>query len=139
MKVDRIVGVAIVRREIHATAEPPHRRRGARCTRDEKPHVHVHGRRVRVARMQNERHAECVPGATGELGARCRRRRRQSLARDVREIDAAALEYAALLDYAADTATTFGSLPGIGAKWLAVDRRERIGDALLQASQILPD
>jgi hypothetical protein len=57
----------------------------------------------------------------------------------VREIDATALEYAALLDYAADTAPTFGSLPGIGAKWLAVDRRERGGDALLQASQILPD
>jgi MOSC domain-containing protein YiiM len=57
----------------------------------------------------------------------------------VREIDAAALEYAALLDYAADTTTAFGTLPGIGAKWLAVDRRERIGDALLQASQILPD
>ena len=66
-------------------------------------------------------------------GPRRGRRRRQPLAGDVREIDAAALEHVAVLDHARDAAAALGPRPLVAAERLPVDRLERGDDARLQA------
>ena len=54
VKMDRVFGEAVIGRQVHAAAEPPDCRT-ALFTRDKKAQVHVHGRRVGIARMQHQR------------------------------------------------------------------------------------
>ena len=80
---------------VRSMPPPNHHDVGAgarRGVRDEHAHVHVHGRRVRIARMQHQRHAHRLPRAPGELRPLRGRRRRQAVAADVRKLHAAALE-----------------------------------------------
>ena len=97
MKMLRVFGVTVIRREIHAAAEPPDRILGRRM-RDEEAHVHVHGRGVGIARVQNERYPGRIPRTACEFRTRRGCRGRQRFPGDVREIDAAALEDLALLE-----------------------------------------
>jgi hypothetical protein len=100
VEVARVLLEAVVRRQVHAAAEPDDRR-GVLRHRREHAHVHVHGRDVRVARMEDERDAHRLERRAGELGgAVLRRRDRQRRALDVREAAAAALEQRAAFDQA---------------------------------------
>jgi hypothetical protein len=83
--------------------------------------VHVHGRAVRIARMQHQRHAHRFERAPGELRARGARRRRQVAALNAREIHATALEQLSVLDDAAGAAAAFRALPRIAGEALAID------------------
>ena len=138
VEVDRVLVVAVVRRQVHASAEPPHRI-GVGARRDEHAHVHVHGRRVRIAGMQDERHARRLPCAPREIGTVRRRGRRQRRAADVGEIHAPALEHGAVLDQARDAAAAFRTIPRVAQERPAVDRLEPRDDALLQAGEIGAD
>ena len=69
VEVARVFFETVVRREVHAAAEPEHRRL-AGFRRDEQAHVHVHGRAVGVARVQHERHARRLEPASCQLRAR---------------------------------------------------------------------
>ncbi len=102
----------IVRREVHAAAEPPYR---ILSSRREEPHVHVHRRHVRIARMQHERDAHRLPRAPGELRPRRRGRGRQLRPGDVREAHAGALEKRAILDDPRDAPAALGALPFVRA------------------------
>src|SRR5207302_2671208 len=133
MEMAGVVFEAIVGREVHAAAEPPGRRRA------EEAHVHVHRRAVRIARVQNKRHAHRVVLLAGELRPRRRRRRRQAAALYAREVDAAALEDAAFLDDARHAAAPFGALPAIGTEGRAFERFQRGDDSRLQLREVIVD
>jgi hypothetical protein len=53
------------------------------------------------------------------------------------EVDAAALEEAALLDQAGEAAAALGAVPAVGEKGLAA--LEFTDDAILQSGEIVPD
>src|SRR6266567_3050827 len=137
---------AVIRRQIHAAAEPPRRLRirsgrvaavpGARLRRHEHPHVHVHRRRVGIERMQHERDAHDFEAEPRQMRPRRGRRRRQPLSLDVRKIHAPALEHLARLDDPAETASAFGSRPGIAREAAAVDRLKSQHDAILQPDEV---
>jgi len=76
VEMPRVVLVAVIRREVHAAAEPEERRL-AFLRGDQQAHVHVHGRAVRIARMHDERHAHRLEAAPGKLRPRRARRWRQ--------------------------------------------------------------
>ena len=101
------------------------------------PHVHVHRRHVRIARMEHERHAHRLPRAIGELRARGRCGRRQPFAGDVRVVDAAALEDVAFLDHSRDAAAAFRPRPFVAAERSPVDRLEPGDDARLQSPEVV--
>jgi len=65
----------VIRREIEATAEPPDGFALGR-RRDQKAHVRVCGRRVRVSRVEHEGQAHGLERRSGDLGPllACRRR-----------------------------------------------------------------
>jgi hypothetical protein len=69
MEVNRILGVAVVRREVHAPAEPPDVTFALARVRDEHPDVQVHGGRVGIARVQHQRYAHRLPRAPGDFRA----------------------------------------------------------------------
>src|SRR3989454_5850000 len=133
MEVARVVLEAIAGREVHAAAEPPGRRRG------EEAYVEVNRGAERVARVQYERHAHRVVRLAGELRPRRSRRRRQAAALHAREVDAAALEDAAILDDARDAAASFGTLPAIGAEARALERLQRGDNPRLQLREVIVD
>ena len=137
-KWTRVLLEPVVRREIHSAAEPPDG--GLVLLRgDEAADIHVHRRHVRVTRVEHERHAHRLEPAAGELGARHGRRRREPVARHVREVDAAALEERTLLDDARIAAAAFRTCPRITAEPAAVGRLERRDDSVLQAGEIVLD
>lgn len=140
MEMARVVLVAVNRRQIHAAAEPEDRR-FAFLERGEHAHVGVHGRAVRIARMHDERDAERLEAASGELRARRARGGRKGVALHVGKADAAALEKAAAFQNArhAAAAQMRAGLagPGVGGESGAVEVAERIGDTRLQARQIV--
>ena len=107
-----------------------------RCVRDEHAHVQVHGRRVRIARMQHQRHAHRLPRAAGEF--RAARAVADGGSRSpvtCEKVDAAALEHVALLDQPRDAAAAFGPRPFVAAERPPVDRLEPRDDARLQAGK----
>lgn len=134
VEVTGIGFIAVVGRQVHAAAEPPDRilafGRGF-----EEAHVHVHGGRIRITRMQHQRHAHRFPGASRQFRPRSHRRRWQAFALHVREIAAAALEHIAFLDQARDAAATFGAFPGVDQEGLAIHVLQRLHDARLQVEQ----
>ena len=69
---------AVVGREVHATAKPEHRRGIVGCgMRDKAAHIHMHRRRIGIARMQHQRYAHGLERAPGQLRALRAGRRRQ--------------------------------------------------------------
>ncbi len=74
--------------------------------------------------MHDDRYAHRLPRAAGQRGANGAGRRRQRIAENVRETDAAALEYRAVFQYATDAAAPFAALPFVAAKTTAVDLLE---------------
>ncbi len=77
VKMDGVLGESVIRRQVHPAAEPPGIppiptpvARPRPGVRDEHPHVEVHGRRVRIARMQHERDAHRLPRASRDSRAR---------------------------------------------------------------------
>ena len=145
MEMHAVFVEAVVRRQVHAAAEPEHGR-FALSGGHEAAHVHVHGGHVGIARMQHERNAHGLESATGEFGAHRARRGREPGAADMRERDAAALEQAAVLDDARVAAATaerrgsaFGALPPVAAERPAVEPFQLGDDPVLQRGQIGAD
>ena len=87
--------------------------------------------------MEHQRYTERFEASSGHFGPLRGGRRRQRLADDVREADAAALEQSAVLDDARQPAAAElrvgGLFPHIVPERLAVQPFERVDDALLQA------
>src|SRR5438067_85536 len=110
MEMHAIVGVSVIRRQIHATAEPPRMVavgfRGCKTSK-----VQMDGGRMRVSRVKHERNAHRLPCAAGEVGPLRSRRRRQPAADYVRKQYAAALQHGAVFDRACDAAAAFGTRP----------------------------
>src|SRR3954468_19830808 len=129
----RVFFEPVVRREIHAAAEPPHVASG------EIAHVQVNRRAIRIARMQDERHAHRFPGPAGEMRARSRGGGRQLLALHMRQVDAAALEEIALFDDSRYSSAALRTLPCVRLERTAVERFECRHDPVLQVSQIFED
>ena len=64
----RRVGLdAVVRRQVHAATEPGHDL-AVLARRGEHPHVHVHRRHMRVARVHDQRHAHRLERRAGQFG-----------------------------------------------------------------------
>ena len=135
VKVHRVLLEAVVRRQVHAAAEPPDGR-DAFAGRGEQAHVHVHRRHIRIARMQHQRHAHHFEAAASQLRPSGARRRRKAIAADVREIDAGAFEHVAILEYAAFAAAAFWARPRVAPKSGAVDRLQSRDDARLQLGEV---
>ena len=74
-----------------------------------------------------------------EFGSAGGRRWRQVAARHVREIHAAALEYAAFLKQLRDASAAFGAHPFVAPKRLSVNLHKARDDRLLQPAQVLFD
>ena len=87
--------------------------------------------------MEDERHADRLPRAVGDLRTRRRRGRRQPFAGDVRVVDAAALEDVAFLDHARDAAAALRPRPLVAAERLPVHRLEPGDDARLQSPEVV--
>src|SRR5581483_9436678 len=138
MKVPHVLEIGIVRRQVHAAAEPPHRRLTGLLRREEAD-VHVHRRDVRIARMQDERDAERLVCAAGEARARRRGRSGQGVAANLREADARALEQRAVLEYARHPAAALRTIPPVPPERRAVEGFEAPDDRLLKAGQELRD
>src|SRR5881628_3606680 len=101
----RVFLETVVRREIHAAAEPPHVASG------DIARVQVNGRAVGIARMQDERHTHRFPRPASEVGARGGGGGRELLALHMREVDAAALEEIALFDDSRYSSAALRALP----------------------------
>ena len=99
----------------------------------------MNGRAVGVARMQHQRHAQCLPGLARELRAARRGRGRELAALDVREVDAAALEETSVLDHAREPAAAFGALPFVGLERVSVRRFKARDDLFLQGEEVVAD
>src|SRR5882672_163938 len=136
VEVARVLLEAVVGGEVHAAAEPPHRI-ASRLGRDEKAHVHVHGRHEGVARVQHQRHAHCLEAAAREVRARRARGRGQLPAFHAREIHPAALEYASLLDDPAFAPSAFATLPAIQTERPTVDAFKLRNDAVLESDEVV--
>ena len=137
VKVSRVLLEAVIRREIHAAAEPPDRLRfGLARKRGEESQVHVDRWHMRIARMQHRRHSHDLERPPGKLRPRHARRRGQPLTLDVRKVDAATLEHPALFQDAAGAAATFDSLPFVATKSHSVQGLEPADDARLQAGEV---
>ena len=134
VKMPGVILETVIRRQIHAAAEPPHRRLAV-FHRDKAAHVHVHGGCVGIARMQHQRHPHGFPAPPGQFRPVCAGRRRQLAAQHVREIHPAAFQHLAFFDQPRDAAAAFGALPGIGAERQAVGGFECGDDARLQVEQ----
>ena len=131
VKMNRIFDESVARSKVHASAKPPH----GWCVgflRNEKADVQVHDRRVRVARMQDERYAQRFPRAAGKLGAVRRRGCGHLLASNVRKQNAAALQYSAVFDETRDAATSFVARPRVTSERFAGNLLEAGNDTLLQ-------
>ncbi len=104
--------------------------------RSEAANVEMNSGRMRITRMKHERHAHCLPGPAGELGALRSRRRRQGIPDHVREEHTAAFEYGAVFDRARDAAAALRACPLIAAECTSINRLETRDDALVQAKKI---
>ena len=86
VKVNGVAFKPIVGCQIHAAAEPPYGLGiGAlRITRlgDEKTHIHMRGRHIRIARMHDQGNAHRLPGPAGEMRPRRGGRWRQLISGD---------------------------------------------------------
>src|SRR5688572_27685206 len=134
VEVARVVLEAVVRREVHAAAEPPDR---VFPLSGKKPDVEMDRGAIRIARMQDQRDAHGFEGAAGELRACGTGRWRQVAALHAREVHAAALEDLSVLDDAGGPAAALGALPRIAGEALAVDDFQRGDDPLLQRREIV--
>src|SRR5688572_16553407 len=117
MEVPRVFLEAVVGREVHAAAEPPH---WIFPSRGKKPDIEMDRRAVRITWVQDQRDAHRLEGAAGELRARGAGRGRQVAALYAREVHPAALEDLSVLDDAGGAAAALGALPGIAGEALAV-------------------
>ena len=139
VEVAGVVFDAVVGRQVHAAAEPHHRRL-AFGQRREHAHVHVHRGHVRVARVHHQRHAHRLERRAGQLGPVLRGRGRQRLALHVAEVAAAALEHVAFFDQlrqpvAFEPAAGLAR-PAVACEGLAVLGLEGADDVALQAEQV---
>ncbi len=143
VEVARVLLEAVVRRQVHAAAEPDHRLGIARRRDRDHAHVHVHGRHVRVARMEDQRDAHRLERRLRQVGAVLRGRRRQRATAHVRERAAAALEQRAVLDQPGDAVALERAAgrtrPAIDDERVAALGLERGDDARLQAEQVVAD
>ena len=128
----------VIRGEVDAATEPP----GADALAvvcGEKADVGMAGRDVGVARVDDQRQAVRGVGAICEFGAFFRRRRRQLVASDVRDVDAPLLEDGAILQHHRQPVPAQAglvTLPGVAAEGAAVCRGQGGGDALLQVVKV---
>src|SRR5688572_21203449 len=97
VEVLRVLFIPVVRRQIHSAAEPENVAL-IFSFRDEEADVHVYRGHVRVARMKYERYTERFEAPSCQFRPLGGGRRRQRLADDVREADAAAFEQIAVFD-----------------------------------------
>ena len=136
MPVTYVVLEAVVRRQIEAAAEPPHRVL-ARLFGNEESHIGMGCGHIGVARMNHQRNAHRTKSATGQLGARRTGRWRQVRAVYIRKADTGALEHGAVREDAAYAAAAFLAVPGVRDEArLAVESLQFAADPVLQSAQI---
>ena len=139
MPVPRVLVVAVVRRQVEAAAEPPHRLVPL-ARREEHAHVHVARGGARVARMRDERDGDGFEAAPRELGPPRRRGRGQRLAHRVREVHGRPLEHLSPFQHARPRqATALALEPPLDEPRRPVLGLEPGGEPVLQPEQPLPD
>ena len=90
--------------------------------------------------MNDERYADGLETATGEIGPALGRRGRQLVAEDMRETDAGFLENGAVTHYTTQPAATTGTLPRVATKLRpAVQVFDFADDPALQGLQVAFD
>ena len=139
VKMARVLLEAVIGREVHAAAKPPHVD-GVGGPRHEKTHVHVHGRHIGIARMQHQGHAHRLEAATGQLRAVGAGRGGQLAARDLRKADPGPFEQVPIFQNAGDAAALQGRIggfvPAVFGEAGAVQAFQFGHDALLQFEQV---
>ena len=130
--VDGVFAVAVVGREVEATAEPPDWLAVGRfCIKE--AHIHMRGGHMWVEWVAHKRDAHRAKGGAGELWARGRGGGRQAGALHVGKINAGFFEDLAAFEHAGTSATAFGAVPVVFAKGAAaVLLFEGVADAVLQ-------
>ena len=93
VKAGAIFIKAVMRRQIHAAAKPAGFCIALACRNH--AHIHVHRGRVRVERVEHQRHAHRLERRARQLRPALRGRRRQAGAAHVRKANARALEHRA--------------------------------------------
>ena len=149
VKVRRVLFEAVVGRQVHPATEPPYRPeiRGLRISGrdanarhpgqcDKQADVHVHRRRVGIARMQHQRDAHHFECPSGKLRPRGGRGSWELPASYVREIDSATLKHLPLFDDAGDSAAAL-PLPHVTAETGTVDSFEAGYDSRLKIDEII--
>ena len=139
VKVRAVFVKAVVRRQIHAAAKPAGFCIALACRNH--AHIHVHRGRVRVERVEHQRHAHRLERRARQLRPALRGRRRQAAAAHVRKANARALEHRAAFHDLRDAIALQGIarrfLPRLARKAPApVGLFNGSGDARLQIQKI---
>src|SRR5690606_34016575 len=131
-----IVFIAVIRRQVIAPAEPPHRGCGL-FLRDKKTYVGVAGRDIRITRVDHQRHPHGFERPSGQLRPMGCGGSRHLLTVDVGEITTALFNHCPCSQYAGPYAGALRSDPGILNKFPAtVLLLEGCTDAILQIQQV---
>ena len=123
VEVDRIRVEPVVGRQVHTAAKPGDQRALRRLGGDH-AHIHVHRRRIGVARVEHQGHTQCLKRRANQLRAVLRGRWRQLRAAHMRKTATRTLEYRAAFQNLGDAvalqffALAFG--PGVHHKGAAV-------------------
>ncbi len=122
---------AVIRGEIIAAAEPPHRIL-AGFFRDEEAHVGMGGGHVGIAGMDDEGDAQGLEAAAGQFRTGGRGRAGQPAAMDMGEVHARLLENPAFLQYTGTPATAAIPFPAVlDEAFATISRAQLITDVFL--------
>ncbi|CAI8955746.1 hypothetical protein EMIT0P100_70093 [Pseudomonas sp. IT-P100] len=136
MPVHAVFFVAVIRGQVEAATEPPDRLFTFFFS-DEKAHVGVGSRHMRVVRVNHQRHAqglEATPGQFRPMGAGGRW---ETAAEDVGKVDAALFDDSTVLDHSRATATAGRAGPGVFDELrAAVFGFQGSANAVLQVEQV---
>ena len=92
VEVDCVRIEAVVRRQVHTAAKPGDQR-ALRRLRGDHAHIHVHRRRIGVARVEHQGDAQCLKRRANQFRAVLRGRWRQLRAAHMRKTATSTLEY----------------------------------------------
>ena len=136
----RIFFKAINGRQIHAAAKPAHGL-ALGVFGGQHAHIHVHRGRIRVARMEHQRHAHGLKRRTGEFGPVLGGAGRQARPAHMRKAAARALKHRAVFQNLGNAIALqhFARrlFPGVYHQRAAVKRDHGAGNARLQVHQVL--
>ena len=130
MKLTSIFFETVIRREVHAAAEPPYRLLTFPA-RDKKTHVHMHRRHKRIQRMHDQRYPHHLERSAGQVWSRGGCRPWQLATEDVGEVDATAFKELAFFDQATNSAAAFGPIPGVTKEGFSIQLGKNCDYSLL--------